>query len=126
MAKVRIQARSGDVDDVIETSDEHPHQKQVKHAGAVEILARVWKREGFTGWYQVCRITSSAMLLVIQWTHIAGNASSNYKSGVITSTSLHVKRAVRALGSCHHDHHCTTPIEADSMRDSIIVPVIYI
>ena len=67
MAKVRIQARSGDVDDVIETSDEHPHQKQVKHAGAVEILARVWKREGFTGWYQVCRITSSAMLLVIQW-----------------------------------------------------------
>ena len=48
MAKVRIQ--SGSADDL-------PGLDGVKrkhhHPGAVDILMRVWKHEGFLGWYQV-------------------------------------------------------------------------
>lgn len=57
MAKVRIQARTADAGD---DSEQHPgsyHHEHSKHAGALDILARVWKREGFVGWYQVCPST---------------------------------------------------------------------
>ena len=58
MAKVRIQARSADVDDA---EAEHapppkhnrPHHKAGHHVGALTVLARVWRRKGFLGWYQV-------------------------------------------------------------------------
>jgi hypothetical protein len=58
MAKVRIQARSADAEEALELNGPAPvphefHHKHGKHLGALEILARVWKREGFTGWYQV-------------------------------------------------------------------------
>lgn len=51
MAKVRIQARTADAGD----EEQHPGSYHHKHAGALDILARVWKREGFVGWYQVCQ-----------------------------------------------------------------------
>lgn len=59
MAKVRIQARTADEEDakVEHHPKPHPHEyhhMQYKHVGALDILARVWKREGFLGWYQVC------------------------------------------------------------------------
>ncbi len=59
MAKVRIQARSADIEDATERHDELPHtheyhHKHGQHVGALDILARVWRKEGFTGWYQVC------------------------------------------------------------------------
>lgn len=53
MAKVRIQARTADAGD----EEQHPGSYHHKHAGALDILARVWKREGFVGWYQVCQST---------------------------------------------------------------------
>ncbi|KIY62028.1 mitochondrial carrier [Cylindrobasidium torrendii FP15055 ss-10] len=57
MAKVRIQARSADIDDAAEQHHELPHSheyhhKKYAHPGALDILGRVWKREGFVGWYQ--------------------------------------------------------------------------
>lgn len=57
MAKVRIQARSVDSEDSVNIqsqlkSHSHHHQRS-KHIGALAILTRVWKREGFVGWYQV-------------------------------------------------------------------------
>ncbi|KAJ8503433.1 hypothetical protein ONZ45_g10861 [Pleurotus djamor] len=57
MAKVRIQARSADKEDAAEHHYEKPephhyHHEHHKHVGAIEILQRVWKREGFFGWYQ--------------------------------------------------------------------------
>lgn len=67
MAKVRIQARSADVED----ADEHHlpppaahayHHAKNKHIGALEILARAWKKEGFVGWYQVSRGLASSAL----------------------------------------------------------------
>ncbi|KAJ7592900.1 mitochondrial carrier domain-containing protein [Mycena floridula] len=55
MAKVRIQARSTDAE-VSEGEQVLPgnlaHHKSKKHPGALEILAKVWKKEGFVGWYQ--------------------------------------------------------------------------
>ena len=60
MAKVRIQARSADAEEARELNEPAPashesHHKHGKHPGALEILSRVWKREGFTGWYQASR-----------------------------------------------------------------------
>lgn len=57
MAKVRIQARSTDADDTIEKNrlpppSHTPHPSHSRHVGAIGILKRVWKREGFFGWYQ--------------------------------------------------------------------------
>ncbi|KAF8647403.1 hypothetical protein AX16_006732 [Volvariella volvacea WC 439] len=58
MAKVRIQARSADVEDAEEHHRNPPaphtyhHQDKSKHVGALDILMRVWRREGFSGWYQ--------------------------------------------------------------------------
>ncbi|KDR70289.1 hypothetical protein GALMADRAFT_255195 [Galerina marginata CBS 339.88] len=57
MAKVRIQARSADAEESVAEKEGLPHSheyhhKHSQHVGALDILARVWKREGFTGWYQ--------------------------------------------------------------------------
>ncbi|KAG6828624.1 hypothetical protein H0H92_007269 [Tricholoma furcatifolium] len=52
MAKVRIQARSADVEDGQNGLPGQPHHSNTKHAGAIQILARVLKKEGFVGWYQ--------------------------------------------------------------------------
>ncbi|EIW57663.1 adenine nucleotide transporter [Trametes versicolor FP-101664 SS1] len=57
MAKVRIQARSADVE---EAQEEHialpqhnrPHHKTGHHVGALTVLERIWRRNGFLGWYQ--------------------------------------------------------------------------
>ncbi|CDO77947.1 hypothetical protein BN946_scf184720.g1 [Trametes cinnabarina] len=57
MAKVRIQARSADIE---EAEEEHippphhnkPHHKTGHHLGALTVLARIWRRNGFLGWYQ--------------------------------------------------------------------------
>ena len=60
MAKVRIQARSADVDDEYEDGNgqlgDKPHRPKGRQAGAVDVLARVWQRKGVVGLYQVCRI----------------------------------------------------------------------
>ena len=63
MAKVRIQARSADIEDA---QEEHiplpkhnkPHHKTGHHVGALTVLARVWRRNGFLGWYQVRALSS--------------------------------------------------------------------
>jgi len=57
MAKVRIQARTADIEEAKEEHLPLPHQHefhhtQYKHVGALDILARVWRKEGFVGWYQ--------------------------------------------------------------------------
>ncbi|KAH8101006.1 adenine nucleotide transporter [Cristinia sonorae] len=57
MAKVRIQARTADAEEAKEEHlpKPHPHEyhhTQFKHTGALDILGRVWKKEGFLGWYQ--------------------------------------------------------------------------
>ncbi|KAG5731424.1 Peroxisomal adenine nucleotide transporter 1 [Termitomyces sp. T112] len=52
MAKVRIQARSADVEDGQDVQPLEPHHKHTQHVGAIRILSRVLQKEGFAGWYQ--------------------------------------------------------------------------
>ncbi|KAG6857383.1 hypothetical protein H0H87_004745 [Tephrocybe sp. NHM501043] len=58
MAKVRIQARSADAEDGQDAPPLSPHHANPnsKHVGALQILARVLKKEGIVGWYQVSDI----------------------------------------------------------------------
>ncbi|KAL1724414.1 mitochondrial carrier domain-containing protein [Schizophyllum commune] len=58
MAKVRIQARSADAEAAAEQHREAPrpheqhHKDHSRHVGALDVLKRVYKREGVAGWYQ--------------------------------------------------------------------------
>jgi len=57
MAKIRIQARTADAEEALENKSElpKPHQYRhdhTRHVGALDILARVWRKEGVAGWYQ--------------------------------------------------------------------------
>ncbi|THH15559.1 hypothetical protein EW146_g4931 [Bondarzewia mesenterica] len=56
MAKIRIQTRTADAELAEEQHISLPphgyHHKAIKHAGALDILIRVWKQHGFLGWYQ--------------------------------------------------------------------------
>ncbi|KAI0342668.1 adenine nucleotide transporter [Trametopsis cervina] len=57
MAKIRIQARTADVDEFVATHEEQPvphhfHHGHSKHVGALTLLGRVLRSEGVTGWYQ--------------------------------------------------------------------------
>ncbi|ETW83400.1 mitochondrial carrier protein [Heterobasidion irregulare TC 32-1] len=56
MAKVRIQTRTVDLETAEEEHVPPPppgyHHKGTKHAGALDILIRVWRHHGFLGWYQ--------------------------------------------------------------------------
>lgn len=55
MAKVRIQARSGSGDEETLPSTQTPEtekRKPARHDGAVDLLRKVYRHEGLTGWYQ--------------------------------------------------------------------------
>ncbi|KAF7327959.1 hypothetical protein MKEN_00376100 [Mycena kentingensis (nom. inval.)] len=59
MAKVRVQTRSADDDEAIESGQNLPQSHKphhagakLRHPGALDILTRVWRTEGFVGWYR--------------------------------------------------------------------------
>lgn len=98
MAKVRIQARSADVEDALEHDEKPPqthkyHHKHGKHVGALDILARVWKREGFTGWYQV-GVSAQRQHIALNLINCIGNGSPDHKSSSIASVTFHVERTI--------------------------------
>jgi hypothetical protein len=97
MAKVRIQARSVDSEDSANIQSQpkpHPHHHQRrKQIGALAILARVWKREGFVGWYQVIIIRDDGMASFLSFFSV-GNASANHESGPFTGFTFHVERTI--------------------------------
>jgi adenine nucleotide transporter 17 len=58
MAKVRIQARGSDAEAAKEEGRTLPphhayHHKDSKHPGAIDLLAKVYRKKGLIGWYQV-------------------------------------------------------------------------
>ncbi|GBE87897.1 adenine nucleotide transporter [Sparassis latifolia] len=76
MAKVRIQARSADFEEAVVEHQPPPHQHEyhhkniTHHPGALEILGRVWRKEGFLGWYkgmgaQITKAVISQALLFV-------------------------------------------------------------
>jgi solute carrier family 25 (peroxisomal adenine nucleotide transporter), member 17 len=71
MAKVRIQARSADAEDSKDDNLSPPHAHKSHHgkgrhphSGALDILKRVWKEEGFRGWYQVRHLSSISLSVI--------------------------------------------------------------
>jgi hypothetical protein len=70
MAKVRIQTRKKDTDEGEEDTLPLPANEGAgrrQNEGAVEILARVLRTEGFLGWYKVRCLTfliGTALLMV--------------------------------------------------------------
>lgn len=54
MAKVRIQARSTDDDDEMESTLPIHTKKERVNPGAIPLLKKVYRKEGLVGWYQVC------------------------------------------------------------------------
>ncbi|KAF7316676.1 hypothetical protein HMN09_00400500 [Mycena chlorophos] len=85
MAKVRVQTRTADEDEAKEqhtalpTAHKPHHTSQLKHPGALDILARVLRTEGPAGWYrgmgaQITKAVISQALLFMskeqfeQWT----------------------------------------------------------
>ena len=55
MAKVRVQSRSTEDDGLDEAEKGFTDIPHRKYKGALDVLAKVWKAEGFLGWYQVRR-----------------------------------------------------------------------
>ncbi|KAG1738340.1 mitochondrial carrier [Suillus paluster] len=74
MAKVRIQARTGDADvsetDSLPGGQNEKTKPKAKQAGALGLLLRVLRKEGFVGWYQgmsaqiIKAVLSQALLFV--------------------------------------------------------------
>ncbi|KAF8841791.1 mitochondrial carrier [Paxillus ammoniavirescens] len=75
MAKVRIQARTSDVDveeakDLPDSSQLASHSAKTRQAGALGLLIKVLRTEGFVGWYQgmsaqiIKAVLSQALLFV--------------------------------------------------------------
>jgi hypothetical protein len=100
MAKVRIQARSADSED--STNNQYESHRHKKPTGALDILARVRKREGFVGWYQVIIVRDDGMVSFLT-PFFVGNASADHESGPFTGFTFHVERTIRALGACYYD-----------------------
>lgn len=98
MAKVRIQARSADIQDASKDYEQprhlkEPRRKHKKQIGALDILADVWKREGYTGWYQVS--TSYVYFLHDSDFDIReGHASPDNESCPFASSAFYVERAI--------------------------------
>jgi hypothetical protein len=71
-AKVRIQARSADIEDddgsLPHVVGSHHHDKS-KHPGAITILTKVLQKEGITGWYQVSEFLLLWNLMLISPTN---------------------------------------------------------
>lgn len=111
MAKVRIQARSADVE---EAQEEHialpqhnrPHHKTGHHVGALTVLERIWRRNGFLGWYQVRRALSLSALSSKHGAHLvwghAGYGRAAGEGGDHAGAAVHVEGPVRALGAGDH------------------------
>ena len=94
MAKVRIQAGSVDSEDLTNIQPQpNPHHHRSKQIGALAILARVWKREGFVGWYQVIIIRDNGMASFLNL-FSPGNGSTNHESGPFTIFTFYVERTI--------------------------------
>lgn len=97
MAKVRIQARTADSEEAEEEHQPSPpkhafHHAHSKHVGALDILAKVYRHQGFLGWYQVSSSTDSALVVCSQG--CAGHGCTNYEGGYIASPVVHVEGEV--------------------------------
>lgn len=91
MAKVRIQARSADIETDPEHSAPHTfHHAKSKHPGALDVLSKVLKREGITGWYQVRYLCFFSFYIPLIFRHSLGHAGADNQSRAVSSFTLYV------------------------------------
>ena len=99
MAKVRIQARGSDTQMAKEEGLPAPphhayhHTAGSKHPGALDLLAAVYKREGLTGWYQVCLLRSRRENPSLT-EDILGNERADHQGRSLSGSFVYVKRPV--------------------------------
>ena len=116
MAKVRIQARAADIEDA---EEEHlpppvhnkPHHKTGHHVGALTVLARVWRRKGFVGWYQVSPL-SCLGLRIVRESYLGlftGDGCPISQGSLDASAPVHVQGPVRALHVGSHGAPLSRP-----------------
>lgn len=128
MAKVRIQARSADAEDAVEHRQQPPpphtyHHAHSKHVGALDILKRVWKREGFFGWYQVRPLHFRFLAAQCSRDPLIGYASADYQSCSVPGCIVRVQGTIRALGITHHGLCCTVFRKTIMRRVHLYTPV---
>jgi len=96
MAKVRIQTRKKDGEENEEGTLPEPAntgKRYRKNEGAVDILARVLRKEGFLGWYKVW---SPAHFGHVQLVYVAfeGYGCPNPESCSLSRRAVHVQRTI--------------------------------
>ena len=94
MAKVRIQAGSAG-GETLPTPATSAAGKKPKGLGAVELLTKVWKEDGPTGWYQVPQFHNLIVFQVLRY--LPGNECSDHQSRPFTGVVVHVEGAIRAI-----------------------------
>lgn len=96
MAKVRIQTRKKGVEGREDGSLPEPANtgsRNWRNEGAVDILARVLRTEGFIGWYKVRTSTRFGSVQLV-YVLFEGNGCPNPKGCALSGGVVHVQRAV--------------------------------
>jgi hypothetical protein len=97
MAKVRIQTRKKGVEESEDGALPEPastaSRRHRQNEGAVDILARVLRTEGFVGWYKV---RSPADIGPVQLAYVLfeGHGGPNSESRALSGRAVHVQRTV--------------------------------
>src|SRR6266851_1787455 len=96
MAKVRIQTRKKDAEEGQDGELPQPNgsARRPQSEGAVDILTRVLRTEGFLGWYKVRSCCSLLRHLMFADGIFEGYGCPNPESGALTGSAVYVKGAV--------------------------------
>ena len=100
MAKVRVQTRGTEDNDLDQAEQGFSHRKP-KYSGALDVLRKVWLTEGFLGWYQVSNAPSGTHECSIS--QYLGHGRANRQSRALASFVIHVEGPIRTLRTCHLD-----------------------
>jgi len=123
MAKVRIQARAGGAEASEGDCLPGDRSKVKRQPGALGLLLRVLRKEGFSGWYQV---SITALSLLIQSnSYPSGDVRTDHQSRTFSGVIVRIQGAVRALGPDVHgfvrQDHC-----AIMMLDTVVGLVVIV
>jgi hypothetical protein len=110
MAKVRVQASGGsgkqDKQDAAEKGLA-PGKREPKYKGAVDVLTRVLRREGFLGWYKVRMLFRILLPLCTRSCCdilYAGNGCPDHQGGSVSGLVVYVEGPVREIRALDHAH----------------------
>jgi hypothetical protein len=99
MAKVRIQTRKKDAEEEGEDGTlpqpANGSARRQQNEGAIEILGRVLRTEGFLGWYKVCWPNFLARVRLAKLPGmLEGYGGPDPEGGALSGSSVHVEGAV--------------------------------